>query len=349
MKKRIVLYLLILSLMLLLVSCMQVSTNSNPKNDVSQKNEALNNPQKGILINTQNTNLAQQDIFDNKVVWSGGHIRNKSKNAMHLLDTVYYYDLKTEKIVKIASTSKNGQTDETQVNNNWICWSDWYDPNGSDWTIYAYSFSENKIYEIDSSKNDLRPEFSQLPRLSLSNNSYLVWISEKLDENNEVLKILYLYNLSNKSKKAIAEIDNPKAIPFVSEKYVIWNSEREIHIYSIEEDEIIQKIHTSEETNFPKVNTEFVTWQEGDSLYIQQLNGGKKELVYNGPIFFYGIGQNHIVFQSGESIYAYNIANKSRFKLNDKDAILPYIRNKDIIWQELQDGMTNLRVVHIEG
>lgn len=348
---------LLISIIVLGTGCMNMNGYNQPVQNQDVENgstkdetikENLETTEKSILIQTNNSNLAQQDIYDNKVVWSGGNVTGKSKEDMHILDTINYYDLTTGKITLIAKTRVNGQTDETQVNDEWVSWTDWNDPYGSDWTIYAYSFSSKKIIEIDSSKSVLRPEVSQLPRLSLSNSNYLAWISEEWDENKEFNRNVILYDLNKNEKKIIAKIDNPQALPFVSDNYLAWNSENEIFIYSIKKGDIIKTIPTSEMAIFPKMNNDVVTWQEGDTLYSMPLMGNKKELIYSDSIFSFDVGEKYIVFQSKSSVFVYNIINKSIMKYDQTNAMLPYIRNDDLIWQESQGNMTNLRVIHLD-
>ncbi|WP_028594397.1 hypothetical protein [Paenibacillus assamensis] len=298
------------------------------------------------LIQTQNNNVAQQDIFKDKIVWSGGNNNVMKKDDMHLIDGIYLYDLHTKKHKKIASTKVNGQTDETQMNGEWICWTDWLNPKGTDWTIYGYSMRDGKVHELDKAEKHSTLEITQLPRLALSNSNILVWIREELNEQGDMTRNLISYDLTKKQSKVISRIESPLALPSISDKYIVWSGSENIFVYSIVEDKIISKINLIEHA-FPRVNNEYVVWNEDDNLMIQHIQSEEKYEIVDEEPFFYGIGQDIVVYQIDESIFAYHIQNRHTRKLSEKKATLPHIRNNDVVWQEINGKVTNLRVVSI--
>ncbi|RJG15176.1 hypothetical protein [Paenibacillus thiaminolyticus] len=348
---RIVYSLLTISLFIVFCGCTGIETSEkqnvhNLSKETQQNNQIITEFDKGSIgIKTGNTNVAQQDIYKNKVVWSGGNHNELNKGSIHLLHGIYLYDIEDKSIKKIATSQQRGQTDETQVNNEWICWSDWNDPLGKDWVIYAYSFSSGKIIKIDAAQNHLSGESSELPRLSLSNNGYLVWTSNELNEHRHNLKGIYLSSVGKEKISRIATTDYPKALPFVTDNYVIWNNEKEIKLYSINENKVVKSIVTATPANYPKANNQYVTWQEGNRLFIQDIDKESNKLIFQGEIFFYGIGKNHVVWQNKSDIFSYNINNKVIMKLNHTKAMLPYIRNDDVVWQEQSNDEINLKVV----
>ncbi|MBD8500353.1 hypothetical protein [Paenibacillus arenosi] len=202
------------------------------------------------------------------------------------------------------------------------------------------------MHELDKAEKHSTPEISQLPRLALSNSNILVWIREELNKQGDVTRNLIAYDLTKKQSKVISRIDSPMALPSISDKYIVWSSSGNIFVYSIVEDKVISKINANEHV-FPRVNNEYVLWNEDENLVIQHIQSGEKYEIVDEEPFFYGIGQDIVVYQIDESILTYHIEDKRTKKLNEKKATLPYIRNNDVVWQEINGNVTNLRVVNI--
>lgn len=128
-------------------------------------------------INTRNFSVAQPDIYEDTVVWAGGN--NRDPKSLNRLGTIFLYEKNKKETQSLFETKRNGQTDETQINNSWICWVDWSDEKGSDWVIYAYSRQSQDTIQIASAKDSTRPKKGSSPRLSLSDNDHLSWIEER--------------------------------------------------------------------------------------------------------------------------------------------------------------------------
>jgi hypothetical protein len=65
-------------------------------------------------IDTQNLNAAQPDIYRESVVWSGGNIRDEK--SLHLLNSIWLYNLETDERQLIAETRIGGQTKHKSMN-----------------------------------------------------------------------------------------------------------------------------------------------------------------------------------------------------------------------------------------
>lgn len=296
-----------------------------------------------ITISTNNSNIAQQDIYNDTLVWAGGNIRDKSSN--HLLDTIYEYNFIDKKIKAIAKTKKNGQTDETQVNEDWICWTDWFDPYSNDWTIYAYSRKSKEVTKIASSTLKDSNVSGELPRLSLSDDGLLAWVETQKND----INVLKVYNLNTKKEKII-EGDVEVSIPSISNGFVTWTSNNTIHIYSLINNEIIYSIKAEHEVEYPKISKKFIVWKDGDDLYLQSMEdlGINKTNIHSGDIFYYDVSDSFIVWQTQYDIYAYSIEHKSVKKVNEKNGILPIIHNEILVWQE-QDANGDFTLLHVKN
>jgi hypothetical protein len=270
------------------------------------------------------------------VVWAGGN--NRDPKSLNRLDTIFLYEKNKKETQSLFETKQNGQADETQINNNWICWVDWSDENGADWVIHAYSRQNQDIIQIASSKDYTRPKKGSLPRLSLSDNDYLSWIEEKEVENATISE-LRLIHIPSKKVETIAEVDYDRAIPHISENYLAWSNEKSIYVYSLQKKELVEKINTNQVVNFPKVNDGIIVWQElgskGSTNSILNLKPIGKEIdpieIFQGNIFFYDIGNDYVILQTKDKIQAYSIGKKTVEHLGN--GFLPYIRGSQAVWE----------------
>ncbi|WP_163537362.1 hypothetical protein [Gracilibacillus sp. YIM 98692] len=289
-------------------------------------------------IKTESFNVAQPDIYSDTVVWAGKNERKQK--GIERLDSIFVYDNSEKENKQLFKTQLKGQTDETQINENWICWVDWSDEYASNWVIYGYSRKDDELIQIYSSNDSPSPDKGILPRLTLSDNDYLSWI-EKVENENTIKNEVKLVHLPTKEIKAISDVNYGQSIAHISNNYLVWSSEKSIYIYSLQEEEIVETINTNQLVNFPKVNNDYVVWQElgsegpsDSTLKIKQIDMDDKpiEVVFKGNMFFYDIGHDYLVWQTGEEIRAYSIKTKETKSLGD--GFLPYIRGNKVVWEQ---------------
>ncbi|WP_366922468.1 hypothetical protein MFMK1_002928 [Metallumcola ferriviriculae] len=329
------------SILFILTIC-TILTVSSCYTPLEQKSFVINK----FEVNTHNFNAAQPDISNGNLVWAGGN--NRVSSSIYLLDKVFLYDLDTKQITTLFHTQFNGQTDETQINSKWVCWTDWNGEKGAVWKIYAYSLERKKLYKIASGQSDLKPDQNTLPRLTLSSNDYLAWF--QTSNADEILqRSLKLYNIETREERDIALVKSPKAMPNISRKYLVWSEDKTIFVYSLSKEKVIEKIITDQLAMFPKVNDEYVIWNEVGVyplLKMKRIGEKKKTDIFTGSVFFFDIGTDYIVWQSkpNGSIFAYSISRNSTETITSS-GLLPYIRGNNLIWET--KGKDNKVIFHV--
>ncbi|WHT49172.1 hypothetical protein QNH10_05975 [Sporosarcina thermotolerans] len=96
------------------------------------------------------------------------------------------------------------------------------------------------------------------------------------------------------------------------------------------------------ELMFPKVNDEYVVWQEKTEtsetrLVVMPVEFGRKEAeVFNGDINSFDIGKDFVIWESGHKIYVYSLMRKEIKIIGEGE--FPSIRGNMAIWQLPKEG-----------
>lgn len=324
--KKSICFILIISIFLLISAC---------HSSIEQNSFVINE----LEVNTHNFEAAQPDFSNGKLVWSGGNDRESL--SMFNLDKIFLYDIDSKHITTLYHTELNGQSDETQINNNWICWTDW----NKSWDIYGYSIKNKEHFKIASSDNNSQENLSDFPRLTLSSNNYLAWFET---DNISKQRTLKLYNIETRKEEDITKIEDVTSMPYLSNEYLVWSEDRTIFIYSLNKCKVVETINTNQHGVWTKVNDKYVAWEANGSLQLKRIGDNEKVTIAKDSVFFFDIGNDYIVWQSNSkhssSILAYSIS-KNKTEIITSSGMFPYIRDNHLIWETRDEN--NKVIFHI--
>lgn len=287
-------------------------------------------------VETGQREVHYQDIHGDTVIWSGSDNVPDSGSADFDLFT---YNLKAERFDETFQSEVAGEVIDGQVNDDWITWVDSGTVDGEyEWRIHAFNRNTNERNLIRSS-NQVEgygnPHIVN-PRLSLgTRRNLLTWVEPIAGEDKVAIQ---LYDLDTRELVTVDETIYMETYPQISNDYLVWSDYKaEIAIYSLDRRQVDFRTASKFELMSPKVNGEYVVWQEktGTSetrLVVMPAEYGRKEVeLFKGDINSFDIGEDFVIWESGQKIYVYSLVRKETKIIGEGE--FPTIRGHMAIWQ----------------
>lgn len=296
---------------------------------------------KRYTIETGQKEVHYQDIHGDTVIWSGGEDVPDSGSFEFEL---FQYNIATEKFDETFQSEIAGEVSDGQVNDDWITWVDSGTVDGEfEWRIYALNRSTNEKNLIRHSKQVAgygNPHIVN-PRLSLSTHeNLLTWVEPVAGEDKVVIQ---LYNLNSRELVTVDETSNLGTFPQISNHYLVYSDfKAEFPIYSLNRRQVDFRTVNKYELMFPKVNDEYIVWQEktetGETrLVVMPAEYGRKEAeVFKGDINSFEIGDDFVIWESDHKIYVYSLVRKETKIIGEGE--FPTIRGNMAIWLLPKEG-----------
>lgn len=292
-------------------------------------------------IETGQKDVHYQDIHGNTVIWSGSNdIPDSGSSAFDL----FTYNLKMDRFDETFQSEIAGEVSDGQVNDDWITWVDSGTVDGDyEWSIHAFNRKTKGKHlirfsgQVDGYGN---PHIVN-PRLSLSTRTNLLtWVEPVAGEDKVAIQ---LYDLDTRELVTVGETSYVETFLKISDHYLVWSDYKsEFAIYSLDRRQVDFRTGSKFELMFPKVNDEYVVWQEktGTSetkLVVMLAEYGRKEVeLFKGDINSFDIGEDFVIWESGQKIYVYSLVRKETKVIGEGE--FPAIRGHMAIWQLPKEG-----------
>ncbi|WOV86786.1 hypothetical protein QWT69_13015 [Sporosarcina oncorhynchi] len=307
---------------------------------------------KPLEIDTGMLNIHYQDIQGDTVIWSGTNDTPESGSIGYDMVT---YNMRTKEFGEIITSDFDFEVYGGQINEDWITWVDagLYKDTGK-WRIYALNRENGKKMSIRESSDVAgysNPNVME-PRITMSSGANRLAWAEPVAGENRVL--IQLYDLDTGILQTVGESD-VHAVTMLSDNYLLWTEgEKVFNVYSIEEEKVDATFHNTMVTYTPSLNDTYAVWQEAtqtsDSRLVMSAIAGSKEVeLFRGAINSFGIGEDYVIWESDQTIYAYSWAYRETTEIG-RNGEFPVIRGNTVIWQQVKEGSerTKLQVVELE-
>ncbi|WP_438318670.1 hypothetical protein [Sporosarcina sp. FA9] len=304
------------------------------------------------VIDTGMLRVHYQDIHGDTVIWSGTNDTPESGSFGYDMTT---YNMRTEEFSELITSDFDFEVYGGQINEDWITWVDagLFKETGK-WRIYALNReSGNKMVIRESSDvpGYSNPNVME-PRISMSSGTNrLTWAEPVAGENKTMIQ---LYDLDTGVMQTVGESD-VRTLTKISNDYLLWtDGDKDFVVYSIKEKKMDPAFTNNMFTYAPTLNDTYVVWQEATEtsetrLVISSIAGSKEVELFRGDINTFDIGEDYVVWESEQIIYAYSWTYRETKEIG-QNGEFPVIRGNTVIWQQLKEDSesTKLQVIDLE-
>lgn len=292
------------------------------------------------IIKTGHELVRYPDIKGRTVIWSGSNFLPDSGSSNFDLIT---YNLQMERFGETFQSKLNGEMSNGQINDDWITWVDTVTKSDTyGWRIYGLNRETKERVLIRDSKDVAGYHNPHIvdPRISMSSRSNMMTWVEPMEGEDKVL--IQLFNLDTLELETVGEATTFQVTPQLSDRYLVWsNGEFEFAIYSLEERKVDSNINKNE-MFFPKVNNEYIVWQEATDtsdtrLVVKPIQYFEEIELFRGDINSFDIGDGYIIWESSQTIYAYSLR-WNEIAIIGENGDFPIIRENVAMWQLSKEG-----------
>ncbi len=301
--------------------------------------------------------INEPSIYGHEMLFSagGGSLENS------VLTNLYLFDAVSGTKKKIAE-SKLGEIYETFLSEDWIVWLD-TDHKGKN-VIYKMNrkaldgMEANTVSTVQETEN-------HMPKLGLYGN-YLIWMEQISDSEDK----LYFVDLTSDENMALQLFDSTNyavSAPYIYKNMVIWAEKdpdneaisaiyemifedlgevKQTDEYSPEDEDDSGELEpevfkTGTYVHKPICNDDIFAWIDRNNapdstLYYAYKSGAKEPVKFWNNVTQYSVGEDFIVFESNQIIYAYYYKSDVLVQVSEsgKSAIMPKCFGTLVVWED---------------